>query len=215
MKEIKKFNIIDRSLDMEKIIRTNIGLFALQERLEEEEIYVSSFGIVQCIDVYLRILFFCNAAKDKFDIMESINKRFVVSHSYKSIEEFRQNFNDGMCAFSQEETFRIMLTAIDTRVDRSRRLLLKDFNEVINNVSTIFDLISKYIDDIFTLLNQEIDEDTYGVHFDITIGGIRISMSMIKDKANQHILKVHSNAMIASNIAQLYTLELPIDISIS
>lgn len=38
MKEIKKFNIIDRSLDMEKHIRTNIGLFALQERLEEEEI---------------------------------------------------------------------------------------------------------------------------------------------------------------------------------
>lgn len=196
MKEIKKFNIIDQSLDMEKYIRTNVGLFALQERLEENEIYISTYGIVQCIDVYLRTLFFCNTAEDKFDIMESINKRFVVSHSYKSIEEFRQNFNDGMCAFSQEETFRIMLTAINERINRSRRLLLKDFNEVINNVSTIFDLISKYIDDIFTLLNQEIDEDTYGVHFDITIGGIRISMSMIKDKANQHILKMHSNVFV-------------------
>ena len=214
MKEIKKFNIIDQSLDMEKYIRTNVGLFALQEHLEENEIYISTFGIVQCIDVYLRTLFFCNAAKDKFDIMESINKHFVVSHSYKSIEEFRQNFNDGMCAFSQEETFRIMLTAINERINRSRRLLLKDFNEVINNVSTIFDLISKYIDDIFTLLSQEIDKDTHSVHLSIIIGGIRISMSTSKDEANQHILKVHSNAMIASNIAYLHTLELPIDISI-
>ena len=160
--------------------------------LKENEIYISTFGIVQCIDVYLRTLFFCNTAKDKFDIMESINKHFVVSHSYKSIEEFRQNFNDGMCAFSQEEAFHIMLTAINERINHSRRLLLKDFNEVINNVSTIFDLISKYIDDIFTLLNQEIDEDTHGVHFDITIGDIRISMYMIKDEANQHKLYIDS-----------------------
>ena len=192
MKEIKKFNIIDRSLDMEKYICTGVSLFSLRERLEENEIYISTYGILQCIDVYLRTLFFCNTAKNKFDIMDSISRPFVVSHSYESIEKFHQNFNDGMCAFSQEETFSIMLTAINERINRSRRLLLKDFNEVINNVSTIFDLISKYIDDIFTLLNQEIDEDTHGVHFDITIGDIRISMYMIKDEANQHKLFIDS-----------------------
>lgn len=191
MKEKKELNIIDQSLDMEKYIRANVSLFSLRERLEENEIYISTYGIVRCIDVYLRTLFFCNTAKNKFDIMDSISRPFVVSHSYESIEKFHQNFNDGTCAFSQEEAFYIMLT-IDARVNRYRRLLLKDFNEVINNVSTVFDLISKYIDDIFTLLNQEIDEDTHGVHFDIIIEDIRISMYMIKDKTNQHKLSIDS-----------------------
>ena len=93
MKEIKKFNIIDRSLDMEKIIRTNIGLFALQERLEEEGIYVSSFGIVQCIDVYLRTLLLCNEARDRFDMTNKANTPLVLKKcTYESIEKFHQNF---------------------------------------------------------------------------------------------------------------------------
>ena len=77
MKEKKELNIIDRSLgmvDMEKHIRTNTGLFALQERLEEEEIYISSFGIVQCIDVYLRTLLLCNEARDRFDMTNKIGR---------------------------------------------------------------------------------------------------------------------------------------------
>ena len=194
MKEIKKFNFIDRSLDMEKIIRTNIGLFALQERLEEEGIYVSSFGFVQCIDVYLRTLLLCNEARDRFDMANKANTPLVLKKcTYESIEKFHQNFVNGTCAFSEEEAFNIMVTISDTYVKQSRRFLMKDFNYVINNSSIVFDLVKKYVDDIFALLKQEIDDDTSSVHLDILIGGIGISFSNFKDTVNSYTLRIRSN----------------------
>lgn len=194
MKEIKKFNIIDRSLDMEKIIRTNIGLFALQERLKEEEIYVSSFGIIQCIDVYLRTLLLCNEARDRFDMANKADTPLVLKKcTYESIEKFHQNFVNGTCAFSEEEAFNIMVTISDTYVKQSRRFLMKDFNYVINNSSMVFDLVKKYVDDIFALLKQEIDDDTSSVHLDILIGGIGISFSNFKDTVNSYTLRIRSN----------------------
>lgn len=194
MKEKKELNIIDRSLDMEKHIRTNIGLFALQERLEEEEIYISSYGIVQCIDVYLRTLLFCNEARDRFDMTNKANTPLALKkYTYESIEKFHQNFDNGTCAFSEEEAFDIMVTISDTYVEHSRKFLMKDFNYIINNSSKVFDLVKKYVDDIFTLLKQEIDEDTRSVHLDILIGGIGISFSNFKDAINQHTLSIRSN----------------------
>lgn len=194
MKEIKKFNIIDRSLDMEKIIRTNIGLFALQERLKEEEIYVSSFGIIQCIDVYLRTLLLCNEARDRFDMTNKANTPLVLKKcTCESIEKFHQNFVNGTCAFSEEEAFNIMVTISDTYVKQSRRFLMKDFNYIINNSSIVFDLVKKYVDDIFALLKQEIDDDTSSVHLDILIGGIGISFSNFKDTVNSYTLRIRSN----------------------
>lgn len=200
MKEKKELNIIDRSLgmiDMEKHIRTNTGLFALQERLEEEEIYISSFGIVQCIDVYLRTLLLCNESRDRFDMTNKANVPLVFKkYSYESIEKFHQNFVNGTCAFSEEEAFDIMVTISNTYAKHSRRFLMKDFNYIINNSSIVFDLVSKYVDDILTLLKQEIDDDTRSVHFDIIIGGISISFSNSKDTVNQRTFSIRSNVFV-------------------
>ena len=126
MKEKKELNIIDRSLDMDKHIRTNIGLFALQERLKEEEIYISSYGIVQCIDVYLRTLLFCNEARDRFDMRNNANTPLVLKkYSYESIEKFHQNFVNGTCAFSEEEAFKTMVTIHATYVKYSAGSYIK------------------------------------------------------------------------------------------
>ena len=57
----------------------------------------------------------------------------------------------------------------------------------------VFDLVKKYVDDIFALLKQEIDDDTSSVHLDILIGGIGISFSNFKDTVNSYTLRIRSN----------------------
>ena len=113
MKEIKKFNFIDRSLEMEKIIRTNIGLFALQERLKEEEIYVSSFGIIQCIDVYLRVLCFCKDTRSITDLYIPARKRLYCE--ILDIEIAREDYDKYRCdidAYSMKDAFITMVSMI-------------------------------------------------------------------------------------------------------
>ena len=153
--EERKYVIIDTTSMPSNAIDLNTSFNRLYDNMKSRGIDITATGLVQCIDVYLRVLCFCKDIRSITDLYIPARERLYCA--ILDIEMTREDYDKCRCdidAYSMKDAFITMVTMIV-----HHRFTQTDIFNIMANVDDIFNEVARFVEEVVDFAIKKLSND--------------------------------------------------------
>ena len=159
--EERKYVIIDTTSVPRNTTNLNASFNRLYDNMKSRGIDITTTGLVQCIDVYLRVLCFCKDIRSITDLYIPARKRLYCE--ILDIEIAREDYDKCRCdidAYSMKDAFITMVTMIV-----HHRFTQTDIFNIMANVDDIFNEIARFVEEVVDFTIEKLSNDSIDLQY--------------------------------------------------
>ena len=159
--EERKYVIIDTTSVPRNTTNLNASFNRLYDNMKSRGIDITATGLVQCIDVYLRVLCFCKDIRSITDLYIPARKR--LDFKKLDIEMTREDYDKCRCdidAYSMKDAFITMVTMIV-----HHRFTQTDIFNIMANVDDIFNEIARFVEEVVDFTIEKLSNDSIDLQY--------------------------------------------------
>ena len=159
--EERKYVIIDTTSVPRNAIDLNTSFNRLYDNMKSRGIDITATGLVQCIDVYLRVLCFCKNIRSMTDLYIPARERLYCA--ILDIEIAREDYDKCRCdidAYSMKDAFITMVTMIV-----HHRFTQTDIFNIMANVDDIFNEIARFVEEVVDFTIEKLSNDSIDLQY--------------------------------------------------
>ena len=159
--EERKYVIIDTTSMPSNAIDLNTSFNRLYDNMKSRGIDITATGLVQCIDVYLRVLCFCKNIRSMTDLYIPARERLYCE--ILDIEIAREDYDKCRCdidAYSMKDAFITMVTMIV-----HHRFTQTDIFNIMANVDDIFNEIARFVEEVVDFTIEKLSNDSIDLQY--------------------------------------------------
>lgn len=159
--EERKYVIIDTTSMPRNTTNLNASFNRLYDNMKSRGIDITATGLVQCIDVYLRVLCFCKDIRSITDLYIPARERLYCE--ILDIEIAREDYDKCRCdidAYSMKDAFITMVTMIV-----HHRFTQTDIFNIMANVDDIFNEIARFVEEVVDFTIEKLSNDSIDLQY--------------------------------------------------
>lgn len=159
--EERKYVIIDTTSVPRNTTNLNASFNRLYDNMKSRGIDITATGLVQCIDVYLRVLCFCKNIQSITDLYIPARERLYCE--ILDIEIAREDYDKCRCdidAYSMKDAFITMVTMIV-----HHRFTQTDIFNIMANVDDIFNEIARFVEEVVDFTIEKLSNDSIDLQY--------------------------------------------------
>lgn len=159
--EERKYVIIDTTSVPRNAIDLNTSFNRLYDNMKSRGIDITATGLVQCIDVYLRVLCFCRNIRSITDLYIPARERLYCA--ILDIEIAREDYDKCRCdidAYSMKDAFITMVSMIV-----HHRFTQTDIFNIRANVDDIFNEIARFVEEVVDFTIEKLSNDSIDLQY--------------------------------------------------
>ena len=159
--EERKYVMIYTSSVPRNTTNLNASFNRLYDNMKSRGIDITATGLVQCIDVYLRVLCFCKNIRSITDLYIPARERLYCE--ILDIEIAREDYDKCRCdidAYSMKDAFITMVTMIV-----HHRFTQTDIFNIMANVDDIFNEIARFVEEVVDFTIEKLSNDSIDLQY--------------------------------------------------
>lgn len=197
--------VTNNTTEVVKKVKINAGFSGLYNEMKAQGIDISSIGLAQCVDVYLRILCLCKNIRFATDLYAPARARLdCVRLNTEMTKEHYDKCRRDVDAYDMKDAFVALVTMMNNHTDESHKFTPEDLYQIGANVDVIFDEVEKFVEEVIDFIVEELEvSDSVNLvdsRIQLSYAGAEgwfINMSAIYNwNTNKINIKVKSNMLI-------------------
>ena len=159
--EERKYVIIDTTSVPRNTTNLNASFNRLYDNMKSRGIDITATGLVQCIDVYRRVLCFCKDIRSITDLYIPARKR--LDFKKLDIEMTREDYDKCRCdidAYSMKDAFITIVTMIV-----HHRFTQTDIFNIMANVDDIFNEVARFVEEVVDFTIEKLSNDSIDLQY--------------------------------------------------
>ena len=156
--EERKYVIIDTTSVPRNTTNLNASFNRLYDNMKSRGIDITATGLVQCIDVYLRVLCFCKNIRSMTDLYIPARARLdCVRLNTEMTKEHYDKCRRDVDAYDMKDAFVALVTMMNNHTDESHKFTPEDLYQIGANVDVIFDEVEKFVEEVIDFIVEELE----------------------------------------------------------